>query len=115
MALMDWKSCTENVTSGAGGPPIEVPKLKCFEVVFANILTAAVGLAVLALLVMLIIGGIRYMTSGGDPKASTAAQQTITYAIGGIALMVIAYLIFFIIEKFTGVQITIFKIPEINP
>ena len=93
---------------------IEVPTLKCFEAVFSRILSIIVYLSVFALFVMLVIGGFKYLTSGGDQKQTAAAQQTLTFAIAGIALMAIAFLIFRIIEAFTGVPITIFKIPDGN-
>lgn len=92
-----------------------VPTFKCLEVIFANILTIAVSLAVLALFVMLIMGGFKYLTSAGDPKAAGSARQTMTYAIAGIVLMALAYLIFRLIETFTGVTITIFHIPSATP
>lgn len=108
--MKDWSGCVQNIR-GVG----DVPTIKCFEVIFANILTVAVSLAVLALFIMLVVGGFKYLTSGGDQKATASAQQTITYAIAGIALMASAFIIFRIIEVFTGIKVTIFTIPEINP
>lgn len=89
----------------------DVATFKCLEVIFGNILTIAVSLAVLALFAMLIMGGFKFLTSGGDPKAAGSARQTMTYAILGIVLMAIAYLIFRLIETFTGVNVTNFTIP----
>lgn len=43
--------------------------------------------------IMLIIGGIRYVTSGGDSSAVTAAKNTILYAIIGIIIALLAYAI----------------------
>lgn len=105
--MINWGDCVKNI----GG--VEVPTIKCFEVVFTRILTVAVSLAVLALFVMLIVGGFKYLTSGGDQKAATSAKQTMTYAVVGIILMVLAFLIFRIIEIFTGVNVTKFEIPTI--
>ena len=106
--MNDWASsgCLQII----GG--VEIPTLKCLELVFKNILTVAVSLAVLAMFVMLTIGGFKYLTSGGDPKAATSAKQTMTYAIIGIVLLVLAFLIFVIIERFTGVKVTEFTIPQ---
>ena len=55
---------------------VDVPTLKCFEAVYKQILNVAIGLALLALFVMLISGGFRFLTAGGDPKAATAAYPT---------------------------------------
>ncbi len=100
---MNWNDCLS---------PEGVAQLKCLEVVFANTLQVITGLAGLALFVMLIIGGIKYLTSGGDPKASEGAKNTMTYALIGIVLMGLAYLIFNILQNFTGVDFLKFDIPE---
>ncbi|MFZ2494721.1 MAG: hypothetical protein WAW60_03070 [Candidatus Saccharimonadales bacterium] len=41
--------------------------------------------------IMLIIGGIRYVVSGGDQSAVTAAKNTILYAIVGIVVAILAF------------------------
>lgn len=72
-----------------------------------GMLTAAVNITFyisLAVVVMfLMIGGIKYATSGGDPKSAAAAKQTITNALIG-ALIVIAFraLLAFIITVVLG-------------
>ena len=91
---------------------VDVPTLKCFEAVYQQILTIAISLGLLALFVMLLTGGFKFLTSGGDPKAVASAKQTMTYAILGIGLMAIAFLIFRLIEFYTGVPITVFTIPD---
>lgn len=104
---MEWTDCLANI----GGE--NIPTLKCLEVVFARILQAATSLAVLALFIMLVIGGFKYLTSGGDAKAASSAQKTMTYAVAGLVLLVLAFLIFRLIEEFTGVTITKFVIPQL--
>ena len=46
-----------------------------------------------AAVVMLIIGAIRFVASGGDSQATTAAKNTVIYAIIGIIVAVLAYAI----------------------
>jgi hypothetical protein len=104
--IRDWTSCTYKIAGD-----IEIPTIKCFEIIFSNILVMVVGLAVLALFVMIVVGGFKFLTSGGDPKATASAQQTLTFAMIGIFLMVIAYLIFMLIKAITGVDVTQFTIP----
>ena len=53
-----------------------------------NILLFIVG--VLSV-VMLIIGGLRYVVSGGNQTAVTGAKNTILYAIVGLVVALIAY------------------------
>lgn len=43
--------------------------------------------------IMLIIGGIRYVVSGGDQNAVSGAKNTILYAIIGIIVALLAYAI----------------------
>lgn len=40
--------------------------------------------------IMLIIGGIRYMTSGGDSKKVTDAKNTVLYAIIGLIIVILS-------------------------
>lgn len=60
---------------------------------------------------MMIFAGIKYMNAGGDPKAVQSAQQTMTWAIVGILLLSVAWLLLIIIEQFTGAQVTQFGSP----
>ena len=51
--------------------------------------------------IMLIIGGIRYVVSGGDSGAVTSAKNTILYAVIGIIVALLAYaLVKFVIGSF---------------
>lgn len=43
--------------------------------------------------VMIIVGGVRYVTSNGDQNAVTGAKNTIMYAIIGIVIALISYAI----------------------
>lgn len=53
--------------------------------------------------IMLIIGGIRYVVSGGDSAAVTGAKNTILYAIVGIVVAILAYaLVNFVIGSFSA-------------
>ena len=53
-----------------------------------NIMLFIIGLIAV---VMLVIGGIRYATSGGSSEAVKGAKDTILYAIIGIVVAVMAY------------------------
>lgn len=53
--------------------------------------------------IMLIIGGIRYVVSGGDSTAVTNAKNTILYAVVGIVVAILAYAVVnFVIGSFSG-------------
>ena len=61
--------------------------------VFQRITDVALGLIAAISVLMLIYGGIRYTTSGGNSNNVTAAKDTIMYAIIGIIIAVLAYAI----------------------
>lgn len=94
--------------------PIEtvdnVATLRGLEGVFENLIRVALGFAALALFIMLVVGGIRYITSGGDPKTAEAARRTLTYAILGMVLVASAFLILRFIGIFTGADVANFLI-----
>lgn len=53
--------------------------------------------------IMLIIGGIRYVVSGGDSSAITSAKNTILYAVVGIVVAILAYAVVnFVIGSFAA-------------
>lgn len=59
---------------------------------------------------MLLSGGFKYITAGGDPKGVESAKKTLTYAIGGIVVIALSYLILNLIQTITGANVTVFKI-----
>jgi len=58
--------------------------------VIVNILLFVIGAIAV---IMLIVGGIRYVVSGGDQAQVTAAKNTIMYAVVGIIIAILAYAI----------------------
>lgn len=53
--------------------------------------------------IMLIIGGIRYVVSGGDSTAVQNAKNTILYAIVGVVVAILAYAVVnFVIQSFSS-------------
>ena len=71
---------------------------------------AVLFLAGIILFIMLILGGFKYLTSAGNPENAAAAQKTITYAIIGIVIVALAYLILVLIQQFTGANVTQFTV-----
>ncbi len=77
-------------------------KLQDLETVFGSVVTSLLALGGIVLFLMLLSGGFKYLTSGGDPKSTEGAQKTLTYAIGGFVLLAGAFLILRIIGAITG-------------
>lgn len=88
-----------------GPEPLGVPQL---QQLIQRIINLSVGAAFIALTIMLLVSGFKYLTSGGDPKATQAAGQIITWAFLGIIFLILAWLILKLIETFTGVTLTQF-------
>ncbi len=86
------------------------PSLSGLENVYANLVTSILGFVAIVLLVMLIMGGFKIMTASGDPKSMESAKKTITMAIAGLLVILFGYLILALIYKFTGVNVTFFRI-----
>ena len=76
--------------------------------IITRVINLSVALAFIALTVVLVISGIKFLTSGGDPKAIQSASQSLTWALLGILFLAIAWLILKLIEAFTGVPVTQF-------
>ena len=63
---------------------------------------------------MLIVGGFKYLISGGDPKQTKSATATITMAVVGLIAAIAAWFILRFIAHFTGLgdELLIFKLVE---
>ena len=74
-----------------------------------NILEAMIPLIGFLAFIMVLVGGFKILTSGGDPKGMAGGKQTITLAVAGIALSIISWLVLVVIKNVTGVNVTEFK------
>jgi len=90
----------------------KIVTLKWLESLFGNVVGVALGFGGIILFVLLLIGGLKYITAGGDPKGIESAKKTITYAIFGIVLLALAFLILQLIQNLTGAPVTEFKISQ---
>ncbi len=97
-------------------PPItdsrctDVAQIGCLEPIFARFIGIVATLAGVVFMIMFIVGGYKYLFSGGDPKKAEAAKGTLTAAFLGLILIVSAYLILNIISSVTGFNLTTFQI-----
>jgi len=112
-AMKNWEDIPGAIIEeplSAGGTE-KLPTFKALEAIFSNILTIATMVAGLAVFIILIIGGLNFLTSGGDPEKVKKATAMITSAIAGLVILIAAWFIIRLIEQFTGVTITQFEIP----
>ena len=61
--------------------------------VFRQITNTILYIVGIVAVIMLVIGGIRYVISGGDSKKVTDAKNTVLYAIIGLVIAFLAYAI----------------------
>jgi hypothetical protein len=78
--------------------------------IFERVVGYVLGLAGIVLFVLLLVSGFKFITSGGDPKAVEGARKTLTSAIAGLIIILVAYLILVLITNITGVNVTNFSI-----
>jgi len=49
-------------------------------------------------LIFVVLGGIKFITSGGDPAKIASARSTIIYAIVGMVLLILSFVIMYLIQ-----------------
>lgn len=91
---------------------MDPPTLQNLEEVFKSVVNVILGIAGITFFILLLSSGFKFITSGGDPKALEGAKKTLTYAIGGLILIIASYLILLLIKEITGVDVTIFKVVQ---
>lgn len=88
----------------------DAAKLSDLESYFERVVGVALEFAGIVFFIMIIVGGFNYLTSGGNPQQAESAKKTLTYAVSGIILLALSFLILKLIYQFTGVDVTQFKI-----
>lgn len=94
---MAWSGCFESIPNAE-----EVATIRCIVPLFTNLVQGVLALSGVALFVMLVVGGFNFLLSGGDPKKLEAARGTLTSAIMGIVVIVVAFLIIKTVQVFTN-------------
>jgi len=65
-----------------------------------NVFSLVVGVVAV---IMIIVGGFRYITSGGDSNNISGAKTTIIYAIIGLVIVALAqFIVYFVLGKVAG-------------
>ena len=77
----------------------------CIGHIVSNLVSAAFIISGIAVFVMLVMGGVEYVTSGGDKGKTEAAQKRITAAIIGLAIVASSYAVYIIVLEFFGINL----------
>ncbi len=81
-----------------------VATLQCLPVVFGQVVNWLLILSGSVALIFVILSGISFITSGGDQKKIDQAKKTLTYAIIGLLVIFLSFLIIKIIAYITGAE-----------
>jgi len=76
-----------------------------------NLVISAMVLSGLLVFLLLVFGGMKYLTAQGDKEQVESARNTITYAIIGLVIVIGSYAIIRLIEAFFGLNILSAKFP----
>ena len=89
------------------------------NVTFASIVSAIIVfiliVAALVFFFMLVLGGIRYITSGGDKGQTEAARGQITAALIGLVIVFAAWAIINLVNMFFGINLLQLNIQQAIP
>jgi len=91
LAAPDTTSVCEGVSlTGSGGCTDDSSQ---FTKVIRLVIQIISVIAGIASVIMIIVGGLKYITSGGDSSSIASAKNTIIYAIIGLVVVVLAQVI----------------------
>lgn len=103
VSLADTKSQIQGgINEANGGKPVGNAGKNIDDTIATalNLLTVAVGIVAV---IMIVIAGFRYVTSGGSSDRVSAAKGTLLYAVIGVAVAALAQIIVqFVLNKTTN-------------
>jgi hypothetical protein len=78
----------------------------CIGNLVSNVISVAFIVAAIATFVYLVIGGMNWLTSGGDKAKVDTAQKMITNALIGLAIVAASYAIYTLVLEFFGIDLS---------
>jgi hypothetical protein len=86
--------------AGCGSQPHNGVDINNVITIAVNIMSSLVGVVAV---IMIIVAGFKYVTSGGDSNSVASAKNTLVYAIVGLVVVAFAQIIVrFVLQKATG-------------
>lgn len=78
----------------------DIPKLSA-DAIFSSVLNTIYLVTGIVAVIVIIIAGYMYVTSNGDSAVVTKAKNTITYAVVGLVVIILAFAItWFVVGRF---------------
>ncbi len=105
-ACDSFSKCLEGIT--APGTEQKFPThVGLVGTLISKIILVALGVGGMLTVIFIIVSGIQFITSGGDPKGAAAAKDRLVYAIIGFIVLALAFAVLQIIDRlFLGTVIT---------
>ncbi len=87
--------------------PAGIPGLTSLGALATIIVKFLISIVGILAIIFIIIAGIKIVSSGGDSKKLDGARATLTYAIIGLVVAILAFVIVNIVQKFLGSTVAI--------
>lgn len=81
-----------------------IAKLGCLPYYLGNIINGFFALSAIATVVLIIISGIRFLSSGGDEATVYKARRSLTYSIIGFIIVLSSFFILKVVSFMTGAE-----------
>ncbi|MEK7581652.1 MAG: hypothetical protein AAB512_05210 [Patescibacteria group bacterium] len=85
--------------------PSQIRPINDIIAVVRNAIRFILLVAFVLAFIFLLIGGIRWITAGGDEKAVSGARGMITAALIGLVIVLVSYALIVLVENFFNVSI----------
>lgn len=93
---MIWRNIAQTINK----KDFKVPQGDFTQATFTDVLQLVFGLLGAIALLMVTIGGLKYVSSQGDPQATAKAKNTILYAIVGLVVAIAAFsIVTFVVQS----------------
>mgnify|MGYP001592809766 CR=1 FL=1 len=66
----------------------------------SNIIQIMISIGGILCIIFIIVGGFKFVTSGGDEKKLASAKGTLTYAIVGLIVIILAFAMIQVVQYF---------------
>lgn len=94
------------------GDAADVATIQGIECMLANIFLVFFALIGLAAFIMIVVGAITILVSGGNSKGMETGKKSITFAIIGIVVALSGFIIINLLSAFTGVNLLKLEVPR---
>lgn len=81
-----------------------IAKLGCLPYYLGNIINGFFALSAIAAVILIILSGIKYLSSGGDEVKVYKARRALTYSIIGFVIVLSSFFILKVISYMTGAE-----------